>query len=309
MNLKKHVLTKNKHRSPKANMVELGIQLSGIKRQFEDPSKLAVYLNQVAEKVKQPFAFPKGSHFQVSHEIKTFEGRPYVILNQQIRPSKRLIYFCGGEYAEWPTKDHWNFLDQLAHATQAQIYAPLVPTIAQGGAKVAYQWLSNFYEYLLDEDRYLSTTVLGDSAGGGLAAGVVSVLINQEMLLPDQLVLISPWLDLSLTNSAIANYKKSDVYLSVPGLQRVGQRWQGDWDSTDPRLSPVAADWTPEVPVQIFVGDKEIMYPDCQRFVENLRQQHVAVDFQVGQQMFHDYPIYPIPEGQQVIKQIVEFIG
>lgn len=309
MKLKKQVLTKPRHRSPKANMVELGIQLSGIKRQFEDPSKLAVYLNQQATKVKKPFAFPKGTHFHVNYEIKAFEGLSYIVLNQQLRPAKRLVYFCGGEYAERPTKDHWNFLDQLAQVTKAQIYAPIVPTIAQGGAPVAYPWVRKFYEHLLDLDRHVPTMMLGDSAGGGLAAGFVSTLIDQNLLLPDQLVLISPWLDLSLANSAISDYEKSDVYLSVAGLQRIGQRWQGEWEQNDPRLSPVEADWTPEVPVQIFVGNKEIMYPDCLRFAEKLRQQHVSVDLQIGQQMFHDYPIYPTPEGQHVIKEIADFIG
>jgi triacylglycerol lipase len=46
--------------------------------------------------------------------------------------------------------------------------------------------------------------VYGDSAGGGMALSVTQLLVSRGNPTPSRLVLISPWLDVTMSNRAIA---------------------------------------------------------------------------------------------------------
>ena len=54
--------------------------------------------------------------------------------------------------------------------------------------------------------------------------------------------------------------------------------------------------------VTIFVGTREIMYPDANDFVEKLKDAQVPVNYQVSRGMFHIYPLYPIPEAKEAMR-------
>lgn len=59
----------------------------------------------------------------------------------------------------------------------------------------------------------------------------------------------------------------------------------------------------------IFVGTKEIMYPDATLFVQRLREAGIPVRFGVGRGLFHIYPLYQLPEAKAVMEQVVTIIN
>src|SRR3712207_7656426 len=54
-----------------------------------------------------------------------------------------------------------------------------------------------------------TVTLAGDSAGGGLALGLAQTLRDQGLPQPRRLLLVSPWLDLTLGNPDLAADRKS----------------------------------------------------------------------------------------------------
>ena len=56
---------------------------------------------------------------------------------------------------------------------------------------------------------------MGDSAGGGLATGI---LVDKTFdISPDKLILMSPWLDLSDENKDRKYLKNKDILLAIDG--------------------------------------------------------------------------------------------
>ena len=97
--------------------------------------------------------------------------------------------------------------------------------------------------------------------------------------------------------------------LSVKGLQRVAKLWAASEKHDDYRLSPINGDVSQLRDVLVCVGTREIMYPDSALFVQKLRDAGVTVKFVVGRDLPHIFPIYRMPEADQVMTEITKLVN
>lgn len=295
------------HRSRKATFVEMGIQLSGFKNQLSDPERLIEWVQQAGVQHDQPFELP-AVKFTVAVRRLSQAPMPTFVLNEQKTMQPTIIYLPGGAFVDTPMKEQWEYANRLAEATNARVYVAVYPLLPQHSFKAAYQALYQLYKQVYAHTPATDITLLGDSAGGGLAAGFCEYLAAHNEPQPGHLILISPWLDLDLTNPLIAQYEEHDVTLSSTGLRRIGRLWADEVDHTDYRLSPLNGNVAGLRKVLVIAGTREIMYPDSARFVRKLREANVAVEFEVGRDLFHIYPIYSLPEAVQVMKKVQAFL-
>ncbi|WP_251545557.1 alpha/beta hydrolase [Limosilactobacillus caecicola] len=294
-------------RSKKAALVELSLQLSGFKQMLHDPARLQAALADAAEAAQEPFVLPS--------DVETHPGvvriekakTPTVLLNAGATSGRVILFLCGGAYFLQPTKDHWHFLMNLADQVDAKIVVPQYPLAPTFHFDQAYAQLRKLYIELYTNHPASQLTLMGDSAGGGLAAGFCEWLAEQGMPQPGKLVLISPWLDLTLTNPLIEKYQANDATLDVIGLRTVGRLWSGNTAVDDYRLSPINGRVDQLKNVLVFAGTREIMFPDCMKFVKKLRQENVNVRSEIGRELYHEYPLTPIPEAQEAIQVIKQF--
>lgn len=145
-------------------------------------------------------------------------------------------------------------------------------------------------------------------AGGGLAASYCEYLGEEGLAQPDAMILLSPWVDVSMSNPDIEDYESADPMLSAYGLTEMGRYWAGDLDLTDYRVSPLYGDVSVLQNVCLFVGAREIFYPDVTEFYTLLQDNGVASELYVGEGMNHDYPLYPIPEAVDAWERICELV-
>lgn len=122
---------------------------------------------------------------------------------------------------------HWQFYDRLAQTSGAQVWVPDYPHLPGATVDQALAYLHRLYAALYDQTPVSQITLLGDSAGGGLAASLTEELVTQGLPVPGHLVLLSPWLDLHLTNPALPTYARRDVLLDQAGLQALGAKFAG----------------------------------------------------------------------------------
>ena len=234
---------------------------------------------------------------------------PVYVLNERGFNQRVIVYLAGGAYIQPADKTHWQYLNRLAQATGARIYIPIYSLAPQHNFRAAYQEIAQLYGDLYQQAPASDITLMGDSAGAGLALGFSEYLGQRGLPQPGHLILISPWLDLDLTNPVIARYEQDDVTLSCYGLRRIADLWAGDTNHRDYRLSPLDGDLDQLRDVHVYVGTKEIMYPDAARLVEKLKESQIPVHFTVGRGMFHIYPLYPVPEADAVMKQVVKIVN
>jgi acetyl esterase/lipase len=75
------------------------------------------------------------------------------------------------------------------------------------------------------------TVLIGDSAGAGLALAAAQRLRDRTGAQPSRIVLISPWLDLTMSHPDQAALEADDPVLARPGLLEAG-RLRAPWRRT-----------------------------------------------------------------------------
>lgn len=293
------------HVSSRAAVASVGIQLSGFKRALSDPDALDELIAQSREENSRPYDFPRGVNFDVAVKKEKLAGNEVVTLNDNGDENQpRILYLIGGAYLVRADKQHWQFLNRLAQLTHCRVIVPLYPLLPQHDFTAAYRFLMQLYTDAYNQVAVSNITMMGDSAGAGLATGFCEYLGQRGLPQPGKLILISPWLDATMSNKLIAQYVEKDVTLDPTGLRRVGQMWAGHEDPRDYRISPLYGDVQPLRRVMVFAGTHEVMYPDINDFVRKLRKHNVAVDYHIGRGLFHIYPLYDIPEAAKALRMM-----
>lgn len=145
---------------------------------------------------------------------------------------------------------------------------------------------------------------------GGLVLGLALALKNEGLTQPKDIVLLSPWLDVTMSNPDIKDYEDSDPILSAWGLRKVGEIWsrRGEENSKHPYVSPINGYVTGLAPITMFVGTHEIFYPDVKKFDNILSEKNHPHQLFEADKMNHVYPIYPIEEAKTAQYQIIDTI-
>jgi monoterpene epsilon-lactone hydrolase len=152
-------------------------------------------------------------------------------------------------------------------------------------------------------------TIAGDSAGGGLALGLAQALPDAGLPQPERIVLLSPWLDLTLSHPDLPAVEEHDPWLSSVGLRVAGEAWAGGDDPTQPRLSPGNGQLAGLAPIDVYVGTHEIGLPDGRLLIERARDAGVLGHTEVCAGAVHVYPLTPTPEGRAATRRIVQRIA
>ena len=84
--------------------------------------------------------------------------------------------------------------------------------------------------------------------------------------------------------------------------------WAGDADLSDWKVSPLYGEMKNLPEVLLFSGTRELLYPDIALLAEKLREANVNTEFEIGKNLNHVYPAFPIPEANVAISKIVEFV-
>jgi epsilon-lactone hydrolase len=236
-------------------------------------------------------------------EERKFEGRSIWHITPKDRaPTAHMLFFHGGGYV-YPAVDvHWKFYAHLAEKYGMAITAPLYPLAPEAGAAEATEWAMAAYCHFLDS--HAGKFVLGgDSAGGGLAAVVAQQARDAGLRQADGLVLICPWLDVTITHPDQPKIEPRDCILTINGARTAGQVYARDLALSDPRVSPIHGEWSGLPPVMAFGGGDDILLPDARALAAKLPEA-VYVE---GTGLMHDWPIFFLSESRQAQARMSEF--
>jgi len=185
---------------------------------------------------------------------------------------------------------------------------PLYPLTPHHTWQEAHRLVLDLYRRTVAENPGKRIILMGDSAGGGLAAVISLSLAEAGDTQPDELALISPWVDITNTNPDIADYVDADPLMVPEPLAEIGRSWAGDTPLTDWHLSPIYGDLSGLKKVTTFVGTREIFLPDNALFHAKLLEAGVDSTLHVGENLNHAYPMFPTPEGHRARRDLVRIV-
>ena len=231
--------------------------------------------------------------------VEEYKGYEVVFFDNE-ETDKTAVYFHGGSYMWQPLVFHYDYCKYLSEKLCLDIVMPVYPKAPDNDYKTALSWV---YSYYVDAGLE-PVAFFGDSAGGGLALSFAQYIVDGGLESPDDIILFSPCLDLSLRNPEIADYADAEPMLNADDLRRKFAYYVGDGSLTDPYVSPIYADFEKLGEVTVFVGTHEILYPDTKRWDEIVTEKGIEHNYYVYKNQFHTFSITPIPERGECLEQI-----
>ncbi len=215
-----------------------------------------------------------------------------------------VFYIHGGAYLMDFAEPHWRLLEKLIKETDVQVIAPGYRLLPFATYREAFDLIVPLYREYCEKHPDKNIILMGDSAGGGLSLALTEHFKANGIHMPDRLILLSPWVDISMENEQIKEYESVDPFLKVRPLSDCAELWKGDLDIHDWHVSPIYGDLKGIRNVTVFVGTEEILYPDITKFFGML-DKDPSNELIIGTEMNHVYPLFPIPEAKPARDKII----
>jgi epsilon-lactone hydrolase len=222
---------------------------------------------------------------------------------------RAVLYLHGGAYCVGSPATHRAITSHLARQADATVFAVDYRLAPEHPFPAAPHDALSAYDWLLDNGyRGADIFIAGDSAGGGLALATAVQIRDHKMPAPAGLMLLSPWVDLTLTDRDAAT-QPDEVMLTWSTLDHSARHYAGDQRS-HPLASPLFADLTGLPPALIIVGTDEILLGDAERLFERMTEAGNHCHLSVYQDMWHVFPVQAgaLRTADQAINQMAAWM-
>ena len=216
-----------------------------------------------------------------------------------------ILYIHGGTWAFEIIEAHVAFCDALASRLNAKVYIPLYPLAPESNCEETYSFIESLYRKILTENK--KVYIMGDSAGGNISLGLMYTIRKENIQKPEKLVLIAPVSDMTFSNEKLRRINETDPELELYGLSKYAELWAGKENLSSPKYSAVYADVTDYPDTMVIQGTNDILCPDNLILYKNMKNAGVNVTLVKGDGLWHVFPVYPIPEKEEVLDIIEEF--
>ena len=286
-------------------------KLEQVIQYFEKIKMKQAVLAMLADSRRSPSGTPyppekMKKYCRVSHRI--YNHRPVFVLSPE-NPTARMIYLHGGAYYNEFDPAHWALMGRFVRELNVEVVAPDYPLTPVFGHKDVFDMVTRVYRDCLVDLPEGGLLMAGDSAGGGIALALTQWALQEGVPLPRRLALLSPWLDVTMSDPEIKELDKVDPFLE-PGS--VGQIAEWYCQGEDPRfyqISPLFGPVKGLPPTLVMSGTRDILYSDAKRFVKRLEEEQVPHKFHRGEGMIHTWMLFPIEERREALADLMQFLA
>jgi acetyl esterase/lipase len=287
-----------------SRLIQTALGLFGMKKKIERK----MITNGFA---KEPAKLPKSllKKFNIQ-EIEHNTRKVWKISPIDIKSDLIILYFHGGAYISSIINLHWRLIEELIIKTGATIIVPDYPLTPEACCKETYDFIRSLFTRLITDYPAKHIVLMGDSAGGGLALGFTQQLRDENKKQPEQIIIFSPWLDVTMCNPLLERLDKEDNLLSITGLKNAGQKYAANLDLKDFRVSPIYGDLTGMCRISVFTGTRDILNADAQKLKQLMKAQNINFNYFEYPDMFHDWVIITsLKESHDVIKKVIKLLN
>ncbi|MGU3498718.1 alpha/beta hydrolase fold domain-containing protein [Mycobacterium sp. C31M] len=227
-------------------------------------------------------------------------------------PVGSMLMLHGGGYVMGSAHGYRGFAGVLALETGLEIVVCDYRLAPEHPFPAALDDAGAVYLELIEEYGARNTLVLGDSAGGGLATGLLLTLRDSGLPQPRCAVLICPELDLTASSESMERNRHRDPVLRQASILRHGSMYLA---GRDPRATVYASPhWDPcdqLPPLLILTTDSELFHDEAIALAQRVNESAGTATLSNYPGMFHVWPLFWsfLPEGRQAVTEIAGYIA
>ena len=282
-----------------------------LKTSFKFPSRFNLpptVARFALERLSRVFPQPKG--------VKLRQLRIAGVRTEEIKPqahtSQMIFHIHGGAFFVGSIKTHRAFLSEIALRSQMQVLHLDYPLAPENKFPEAGDAIYDVYQTLLAQGiQPKDIIVSGDSCGANLALALALRLKEEDKTqLPSGLILMSPFLDLTLTGESLRYNQKHDALLCTEALEAGIEFYvPKHLDPSIATISPLFGDFEGLPPTLVQIGSKEILLSDAQRFEIKAKEAKVDVEYKLYTGMWHNFQMFSpwFDEAKKSLADIADF--
>ena len=212
-----------------------------------------------------------------------------------------VLFLHGGGFNSGSPRTHRELAHRLGIACGGSIFCPSidwplstrVPPRSTDSV-TAYRWLLE-QGYQADQ-----IAVAGDSAGGALVVALLVAVRDLDLPLPAASVLLSPWVDLTMSGPSYDSHASLDPFITRAELEDAAGLYLDGRDPLDPVASPLFADLSGLPPMLIHAGGLEILESDSTRLADAASGAGVDVRLTIWDDLWHVFHFWAaeVPEAR-----------
>lgn len=273
---------------------------------------LIIYLFKGDVKARVP-GYMKDEYNISEEEV---ENRPVYTITPKNGVTNELVimYVHGGSYVGNLEKEHWKTCSDIINQLGCTIIVPDYPLTPKYNYKDTISMMETLYKQLIEKIDPSNFIVMGDSAGGGLSLALLEKVGEENIQMPNQTILISPWLDVRLNNPEIEEVEPNDPELNKSALKIAGENYAGK-DGIDSYLvNPIDGPLDKFKNVSIFTGTNDILNPDIKILQERAKEVGTEINVYETEGATHVWLLYKYkdekndPLVQEPYKQMIELL-
>ncbi|MFF4020748.1 alpha/beta hydrolase [Streptomyces sp. NPDC001843] len=232
------------------------------------------------------------SHHPVPEDVIVTEAHydtiPGLLVERAEEPCVgTVLYFHGGAYVLGSARSSLGIVADLARRSQTRVITIDYRLAPEHPAPAATDDAVRAYRALISSGADPQRVVVaGESAGGGVALGLLAALSCADEPMPAAALLFSPWVDLTLSGDSMTVRAEEDFILNRTALERRVRDYLGDASAAE-QHSPLFADLHGLPTTLIQVGSDEVLLDDSTRLAARLVAADVSVTLDVTAQATH----------------------
>ncbi|KAI0699386.1 Alpha/Beta hydrolase protein [Cerioporus squamosus] len=232
------------------------------------------------------------------------------------RKERIVLYLHGGAYYMFSAATHRLITIPLAKYLDARVFAVdyrLAPETRFPGP--LHDAVTSYFR-LIDDLHVPPENIIiaGDSAGGGLALGLLMYLRDNSYPLPSGAILLSPWVDLTMScESWDSNAQYDIIPMPQPGdhLNPILCYLGDDMEKylTHPYASPLFGDFKGLPPMLIQAGEAEVLRDENTLLAHKATMAGVEVRYELYEDMVHVFQSIPFLDAvRQAFASCQDFV-
>ena len=288
--------------SIKSRIINNLLVFTGYKKRYSSEKNIKKYIEK---KVKKKYNLPNkmGMYKENISYIDVFSYNGNLVNSKDLI----LLYIHGGSYVEEAIHLQIRFAKEMSKLTDATLVMPVYKTAPEGNYEMFEKSMDKLYDKLLKLGKKI--IFMGDSAGCGFALSYAMKLRSDKKNLPSNLILFSPWLDVTISNPDVKKQCELDNICSIEGNLYCGKIWAGNIDVTDYRVSPINGDFKDLPRITIVTGGYDLCKPDCVKLSEKLNLNNIKHDYIEYYKQCHNFQIHLTKEANEVIDDVIKIIN
>ncbi|RAK63362.1 hypothetical protein DJ019_16695 [Phenylobacterium kunshanense] len=224
-------------------------------------------------------------------------------------PRGVVFYVHGGSFAADRSPRITHLVARFAAAAEARVFAPSYRLAPEHPCPAAVEDIIAAWAWQAQTAPDEPVVALAESAGAAILLAALQAAIARGLPPPSGLVLLSPWVDLSLQSwSVTAASLLGTTPYTMESLALMARFYLGGRSATDPVASPIFGAFDGFPPTLIHASRGDILYDDAVRLAEAMRERGCDLTVRLWSEETHVWERMQTPKARQSIGLAADFI-